>query len=99
MQENHTPHNEHFDLPRLPTAGTVAVSLLLLLGALIIWFALTAEKTPTTPPPSVVPAANPTGVSEQRIVLTDGRTMSCLFFPAPSHQISCDWTHARQEAL
>lgn len=72
----------------LPHSGKVALSGLLLLFGMVAWFALTAEK----PVPSQV--VQHQGVIEpQRIAVGDGRVMSCLFFPAPSHAISCDWVH------
>lgn len=101
MQDNYTPHHhhggDHFDLPRWPTARTWMLITLAVLALAVFWLALTADPTQRTPPRSAPPpsTATVTGVTEHQVSLTDGRSMTCLFFPAPSRAISCDWTNAR----
>lgn len=76
----------------LPYARQIAVIGLLVLFGTVVWFALTAEKQP--PPVEERPArtTGQQGVTEQRITMNDGRTMTCLLFPG--NAVSCDWAHA-----
>lgn len=82
---DHTPGDDlsrHFRTLTLAACTVLAVT--------IAWFALTAPDLPD-PQTTPTPTAREVGVTEQRISLTDGRTVTCLFFPGPEHAISCDW--------
>lgn len=85
---DHTPGDDlsrHF--------RTLTLTGLAVLAVTIAWFAFTAPDLPDLPDPQTTPTptARQAGVTEERITLTDGRTVTCLFFPGPEHAISCDW--------
>lgn len=84
---DHTPGRNLPDYLR--TATLVALALL---GLLILWFALTASRTVPAKPPVPAQTTGQAGVSEQRLTLNDGRTLTCLVFTGPA--VSCDWEHA-----
>lgn len=66
------PNPDDFELPyyKQVTVGGLAI-----LFGMVLWFALTAEK----PTPPVDPYPEQQTTQQQRIALTDGRSMTCLF--------------------
>ena len=93
VEMQHYPHPE----PQNPsTPMKIALSSLAVLALVIIWLALTADRTPSPPPAGrLAPVSTDhANVTEQRLTLTDGRTVLCLSFPGTGHQVSCDWTRA-----
>jgi hypothetical protein len=94
----HRYHEE--DLDTLPYVKTVTIVALATLAMIIAWFALTAEKpVPTQDANSSSPSAGLTAaqlnIAENRIILSDGRLVTCLVFPAPGYTTSCDWSRAQ----
>lgn len=80
----------------LPYYKQITVGGLAILFGLVLWFALTAEDSKSAPVnPRPTQTTQQQNITEQRITLSDGRSMMCLFFPNPTHAISCDWTHAK----
>ena len=73
-----------------------AIGFLVLVGLLVAGLALIAEPVVTRdlPPSQTVRQAN---VGEQRITLTDGRTVLCLTFDNP-RLVTCDWPTAHLTA-
>ena len=92
---------QYFDTPDPQKMFKVAAILFFaFLGCLIIFLALvTNEDQPSVTPPAHGATAAHTdsdiNVTEEAIPLADGRTVVCLFFSTPAHQIVCDWNTAR----
>jgi hypothetical protein len=90
-------HDPYRELQHHARQATMAV--LVILFGLVLWFALTADTSPAVPTrESPARTTQDQGISEQLIVMNDGRTVLCLSFPGPGHVISCDWPHAHRSA-
>lgn len=72
--------------------STAALWFLGILSFVIAVFAFTAEPAVAS---QELPATTTdrAGVSEQRLLLRDGRTVLCLIFSSPV-AVSCDWNRA-----
>lgn len=80
--------------PQWPSMKSVAVTMLVVLSLLIAWLALHADRPPAVDPYPPAQSTSQAGVTEQRLTLTDGRTLTCLSFPGPAPAVSCDWSRA-----
>jgi hypothetical protein len=92
---------QYFDAP--DPARVLRIACWSFFGSLAVIIALLALISPNEPPPPETTTTTTTDsrpvadlASEQRITLTDGRTVLCLSFPAPANQIVCDWAGARR---
>lgn len=89
---------QHFDTPDpKKVLRNFALLTIALLFLLITFLSFTAEPdtvAPSSQPLNAVPASD-LNATEKQISLSDGRTVTCLHFEI-THEISCDWSHAKR---